>query len=157
MKGGHGIESTLEASYAMVQDDASDEPNPSAPIPARGPAPPPPTPVRASLGDAPVGGTAEPAVPMTEIEVDGTAWSVRVDGKSRSGAALASAPILFLRFERTDGVEGPSREAWAVGRALSDLTEFQVEEAFRKSAPDPGTWTRKPLFPETGSRGGRDG
>ena len=84
-------------------------------------------------------------------------WTVRVGGMSRSGAALAAAPILLVLFERAGGGDEARREAWVVGRSLEDLTELQMEAALRRSTPAQSEWSRKPIFPESGSRSGKDG
>jgi hypothetical protein len=143
----------------MGHDQKPTPARPSAPTPAREGTPPtPPTPVRAFLGDA--GGdtpAVEPLASEASLEVDGVPWTVTVAGKSRSGAAEGPAPILLLRFEVPAGAEAEPREAWAVGRALGELTERQLERAFRTSRPAPTAWNRKPLFPEAGSRSGKDG
>lgn len=91
-----------------------------------------------------------------ELEVEGARWTARVGGKSRSGAALASAPILLVRFECADDAGARPRQAWVVGASLGKLTPLQVEAAFRASEVAEEPWARKPLFPEAGSRSGRD-
>lgn len=128
----------------------------AVPAAAGGEAHPRPTPVRASLGD-PQGDAKRPEAARTtaEFEADGASWSVHVGGKGRSGAA--SAPILLLVFERIRGGDPEMREAWVVGNSLADLTDLDVDGAFGRSMPTPVPWSQKPLFPEAGSRGGRDG
>lgn len=140
----------------MAHRDDRDPASSTIPLVAKDEAHPLPTPVRASLGDA-QGDTRPEDAPRTtaDFEADGASWSVRVGGKGRSGAA--SAPILLLLFEKSGGSEGDAREAWIVGDSLAHLTELEVEGAFRKSAPTPGAWSQKPLFPEAGSRSGKDG
>lgn len=142
----------------MGQDETPTTSGSAAPEPARGGAPPPPTPVRASLG-AETGGTVaeEPSTTTAEVEVDGVSWTVRVGGMSSSGAAGAAAPILLLRFESREEGDAAPRESWVVGRSLRELTELQIEAAFGRSAPAPEAWSRKPIFPEAGSRSGKDG
>lgn len=92
-----------------------------------------------------------------ELEVEGVQWTARIGGKSRSGAALAPAPILLVRFECADDTGAPPREAWVVGASLGDLTPLQVEAAFLASEVAGEPWVPKPLFPEAGSRSGKDG
>lgn len=140
----------------MGQRDDRDSPDFTTPLTTRDEAHPLPMPVRASLGDT-QGEAREGGGPRTtaEFEADGASWSARVGGKGRSGAA--SAPMLLLVFERTGGGDDEMREAWVVGNSLADLTDLEMEGAFRKSTPTPVGWSRKPLFPEAGSRSGRDG
>lgn len=142
----------------MAHHDESTPQRVATPVPARDGAPPLPTPVRASLGDDQAGvRRAEATRTTVELEVDGTSWTASVGGMSRSGATLASAPTLLLRFDRTGGGDESPREAWVVGRSLADLTDLQVEVAFGRSRPAPEAWERKPLFPEAGSRSGKEG
>lgn len=141
----------------------NDDPQaPETPIPlmsARDAAHGVPTPVRASLGEendlGHPDGLAAKDVPVA-LEMDGVDWTVDVGGISRSGAASAAASILLLRFRTTDGTAA-EREAWVVAKRLADLTELQLDEAFRSSTPAPDPWLAKPIFPEAGSRSGRDG
>jgi len=142
----------------MAHQDASESVESATEGPARGEVRSPPTPVRASLGDPQ--GDPTPGVPLETtctLEVDGRSWTVEVGGKSRSGAASASAPILLLVFRKNEDA-GEARDAWVVGRSLTDLTDLQLDEAFRRSAPvSEEAWASKPLFPEAGTRGGKDG
>lgn len=91
------------------------------------------------------------------VEVDGVSWVAIVGGMTRSGAGSASAPILLLQFRPRDAAAGAPREVWVVGGSLADLTDLQIEAAFRRSAEAPEAWARKPLFPEAASRSGKDG
>ncbi|HKJ01200.1 MAG TPA: hypothetical protein VJ997_02060 [Longimicrobiales bacterium] len=142
----------------MVSDDSAASRPARTPVPARAGAAPPPTPVRTSLGDERGEAAHEEAPRATvQVHVDGTSWTARVGGVTRSGAGGASAPILLLRFEAEGGGEETAREAWVVGRSLAGLSELQLEAACRRSEPAPANWVRKPLFPEAGSRSGKDG
>lgn len=142
----------------MGQDHLDPTDASPSPVPAREGGHTPPTPVRASLADERAEAVA-PSTPKNEVvlEVDGASWSASVEGMTRFGAGSASAPVLVLRFRPRDaGVEGV-REAWVVGTSLADLTDLQLEAAFRRSGAAPQSWERKALFPEAGSRSGKDG
>ena len=98
-----------------------------------------PTPVR-ELASTPPAVEVEADLAQATVRTEEGPHSVRVVG--RSGRSTRSAvPLLLLGFwpeESTD--EEPPREALVVGKLLSDLTEFQLEAAFRRS--------RAPLDPE---------
>lgn len=163
MRGGRssGILVDLVHVETMAPHEPNDETRPPAPIPAREPATTVPTPIRESLSDSPGGhGTVEeergPTVART-LEEAGATWTAQAVGVARSGAAGASALILLVRFEPPEGGSHPPREVWVVARSLSDLSDGQLEEAFGRSVPAAEPWRAKPLFPEAGSKGGRDG
>lgn len=104
-----------------------------------------PTPVRDLMrpDEAEAESSASPSPappPSVELEIDGIAWRVEVVGRTRSGTAPdTGAPLLLLRFRRETEGEGreAEREAWAVSRSLSDLSELQLEELFGRSRPMP--------------------
>lgn len=142
----------------MGQDHPEQTDTSPSPVPVREGAHPLPTPVRASMADEKgEPGAGSPAPSEVALEVDGASWVAGVDGMTRSGAGAASAPILLLRFQSRDPEAPGPREAWVVGRSLADLTDLQLEAAFRRSTPIPEAWARKSLFPEAGSRTGKDG
>lgn len=103
---------------------------PAKPIPAR------------ALGttlDAP--GMVEPDLLEGRILVDGVAWSARVIGRS-GGSGPGATPLLLLGFwnearraDCAEDAEGPLRESLVVARALSELSEADLEAAFSTSAP----------------------
>lgn len=138
---------------------------PESPATPPGESPPPaslPTPVRASMGSIappePEGSGEQGAVPAREVEVEvaGTAWTVRTLGRSMGGPASAPVPLLLLGFFAHPGDERPAREALVVGRGLDELTAEHLEAAHRASTPaPPPEGVRKPLFPEIGTKGDR--
>jgi hypothetical protein len=154
-----------------VSDSASDRRTPREPSPAR-----PedveaggertPTPARALLEDAETGhpqpasasGPKESPVPSTTsdaeettLEADGARWVVRVLGRSRTGSAAGTAPLLLLSFRR-EGSDDGELEGLAVGHSLATLGDDLLLTALRRGRrpPDPGR--RKEIFPELGGR-----
>jgi len=92
---------------------------------------------------------AEPAAAVAEIEVEGSAWTVRVLGRSGAVSGRRGAPLLLLGFApREPGGEGAEREALIVGSTLDALSETELERAFRGARTPPGTG---------GTRGGKRG
>jgi hypothetical protein len=89
------------------------------------------------------------------MELDGREWTVRVDGRDRAGSPPSDASLLLLGFYRTPEAESPEREGWVVGRDLSDVSELNVERAYRDGRPPPDPSRRAELFPETASKGRR--
>ena len=121
----------------------------------RGSALSPPTPVRAVMGPAstPAEEVAAPPPPDVHVAVDGVRWAVRTLGRS----GTASAPLLLLGFFHPDDPPEPRREALVVARRLEELTELQLEAAWRASGPYVPPGTRRPFFPEIAARGVKDG
>lgn len=75
------------------------------------------------------------------VDIEGEAWTVRVEGATRSGSGQdAGAPLLFLTFTRgaedgggPRGQGAPEREALAVGASLGDLSDDALAELFSRS------------------------
>jgi len=79
------------------------------------------------------------------VEVDGTLWTVRVQGRSGGGSS-AKPPLLLLGFWRVATVDSqPDREAMVVGRRFSDLTDGDLETALAESR-DPSVVDRSKAF-----------
>lgn len=79
------------------------------------------------------------------VEVDGTLWTVRVQGRS-GGASPAKPSLLLLGFWRTATVGSqPDREAMVVGRRFRDLTDGDLEAALAESR-DPSVVDRSKAF-----------
>ena len=124
--------------------------------PPQATAPSPPTPVRSALGPTAAAAhrTAAPAMSAEVcLEVEGDRWMVRELGRSGS----LKAPLVLLGFFRPDAPEEPSREAMVAARAVGDLSELQLEAAWRASIAHVRAGTRRPFFAEISGRGGKDG
>jgi hypothetical protein len=79
------------------------------------------------------------------VEVHGTLWTVRVQGRSGGGSS-AKPPLLLLGFWRVATVDSqPDREAMVVGRRFSDLTDGDLETALAESR-DPSVVDRSKAF-----------
>ena len=95
-----------------------------------------PTPVRdlatpvVSPGASP---KVEPDVAEATIEVDGTSWTIRVQGRS-GGSTAGKTPLLLLGFWKAQtATSPPDREALVVGGLLAHLTEDDLETALAES------------------------
>ncbi len=97
----------------------------------------------------------EQAITSVKMELDGEEWTVRVEGRDRAGSPPSDASLLLLGFYRTAEAEGPEREAWVVGRDLSEISGMSLEGAYREGRPPPEPGSRAELFPETASKGRR--
>lgn len=140
----------------------------AGPVPGEGPPalppaeesgaqPSPPTPVRAVMAASPPPGAARQEGGEATVEADGVRWAVRVLGRSWAGSASAAAHLLLVGFFHPEDAAVPRREALVVARSLTQLTELQLEAAWRTAqAPQPAD-TRKPLFPEIAAKGGKEG
>ena len=120
-----------------------------APIVARQVAEPgKPTPVRdlAAPGVSPGAfPEVEPDIDEATVEVDGTSWTIRVQGRS-GGSDAMKPPLLLLGFWKAQTVASPpDREALVVGRLLADLTEDDLEAALAESR-DPAVVDRSRGF-----------
>ena len=79
------------------------------------------------------------------LEVDGTLWTVRVQGRS-GGASPVKPALLLLGFWRVSTVDSaPDREALVVGRRFRDLTDGDLETALADSR-DPSVADRSQGF-----------
>lgn len=111
-----------------------------------------PTPVRASLdGHEGTSGGADPEEEEIQLALDGSEWVVRVNGRTRAGVAVGGAPILMLGFFDDPAATVPRLEALVVGRSLSDMSEGQIDAAFRLARP-PSDPAKEDFFPEASSR-----
>lgn len=106
-------------------------------------------------GTAHAGG-ADPEEGEVRLCAEGIEWTIRVRGRGRAGAKSGPAPLLVLGFFDDPTAEEPRREALVVARRLSDMSERQLEGAFRIARPptEPGS---RGFFPETTSRRKSDG
>jgi hypothetical protein len=97
----------------------------------------------------------EPDVSEVALEVDGEAWRVRVLG--RSGRSDGRSPALLVLGFWSPGEPDRRhvREATVVARALADLSDARLREAFDTATPPPAPEGRKPFFDAAG--GGRRG
>jgi hypothetical protein len=129
----------------------------AAPGEEEGAPPSPPTPVRSAMAAPPSPEAARQASGGVVLEADGIRWAVRVLGRSSSGSASAAAPLLLLGFFHPEDAALPTREALVVARALAQLTELQLDAAWRTGQPPQPPGTRKPIFPEITAKGGKDG
>ena len=107
-----------------------------------------PTPVRdlvtpgASRGASP---DVSSDVSEATVDVDGTTWTVRVQGRSGGGSTV-SAPLLLLGFWNAQSAPAPpDREALVVGRLLADMSERELEAALAQSRV-PADPDRRPGF-----------
>ena len=95
-----------------------------------------PTPVRdlATSRVSPDASTGvEPDLLEATVEVDGTSWTVRVQGRS-GGASAVNVPLLLLGFWKArPAASPPDREALVVGRVLADMTAGSLETALSES------------------------
>ena len=94
----------------------------------------------------------EPDVDAATMEVDGTSWTIRVQGRS-GGSAAARTSLLLLGFWKGQTTASPpDREALVVGCLLADLTEDDLEAALAESR-DPAVVDRsRGFFSEIGER-----
>ena len=126
----------------------------SASRPRPAPARARPRPVRPTDDDLPTEGEAESK--FTEIQVAGEHWVVHVAGASLAGESSGSvAPLLLLTFARAGEAEHPTSEVMVAGRTLSDLSDLQLENAFRQARPHEPEWSGRPIFGATRRGKGR--
>lgn len=119
--------------------------------------PSPPTPVRSVMAASPPPEAAWPAGEETVLEADGVNWTVRVLGRSLAGSASAAAHLLLVGFFHPEDAALPRREALVVARSLAQLTELQLEAAWKTAQAPQAAGTRKPIFPEIAAKGGKEG
>lgn len=114
-----------------------------------------PKPVRAAMGDVPAPAEEVSARPAPEVvlEADDARWVVRELGRAGS----SKAPFLLVGFFLPGEADEPRREAWVVAKGLEQLTELQLEAAWRSGGPSVPPGTRRPFFPEIADRGAKDG
>lgn len=115
-----------------------------------------PKPVRAAMGSAPTPPeevSPRPIPTEATVEVDGARWVIRELGRSGS----SSASLLLVGFFHPEETDGPRREAWVVAKGLEQLTELQLEAAWRSGRPFVPPGTRRPFFPEIADRSSKDG
>ena len=141
----------------IVGPAPGEEPPALPPAEEQGAPPSPPTPVRSAMAAPPSPEAARQAREEAVLEADGTRWAVRVLGRSSSGSASAAAPLLLLGFFHPEDPDLPRKEALVVARALTQLTELQLEAAWRAGQTPQPPGTRKPIFPEIAAKGGKDG
>lgn len=111
-----------------------------------------PTPARALLAETDEDEVTEaPQAEEATLEADGDTWTVRVMGRSRTGAAYGPAPLLLLAFFR-EGADRPERECLTVGATLQDLSDEALRRALELGRPPADPGTRKEIFPEVGGR-----
>jgi hypothetical protein len=86
------------------------------------------------------------------VDVDGTIWTVRVQGRS-GGTSTVSAPLLLLGFWNAQSAPAPpDREALVVGRLLADMSERELEAALAQSRVPPDPDRRPGFFAEISDR-----
>ena len=111
-----------------------------------------PTPARALLAETDEDEVTEaPQAAEATLEADGDTWTVRVIGRSRTGAAYGPASLLLLAFFR-EGADRPERECLTVGAALEDLSDEALRRALELGRPPADPGTHKEIFPEVGGR-----
>lgn len=129
--------------------DGGDRPSPARPSK--------PTPVRA-LEDTPRPRGEEPGPPpeRATFESEGRSWVAEVVGQAGGPGPGDGPGLLLLRLEPEEPGDGPGpREAWLVGKRLSELTESHLERALARSEPWREGREPAPFFTEEGGRRGR--
>lgn len=100
----------------------------------------------------PLGAGPEPV--EVSISVSGVPWNVRAEGHTRAAHGAGGVPLLLVRYSRPDGEE-PGRQAWIVGRCLSEVPEARLAEGLREAKPWVDPPSDRPFFDSASGRRGR--
>lgn len=111
-----------------------------------------PTPVRDSMQDAPDASAVSEEAPCREFEHEGEPWTVRVEGRTRSGRARdAGAPLLHLRFYRGPDPTEPESHTLVAGESLDAFYDRELSDLLSRARP----WGPPEPFHKDEDEGGR--